>query len=606
MNQVHLLPEALANLIAAGEVVERPASIVKELIENAIDAKATQIDIELKQAGFRSIKVTDNGTGMNREDAKLALSRHATSKVTQQDDLHHIMTMGFRGEALPSIAAVTKLTLKTCQPDAPSGYEIRLEGGRCRHEQEIGCAPGTAILVEELFFNTPARKKFMKSPATELSHCTQLVELYCMAHHHINFTYRVDNRVVLQCQSTTRLEERLAAIYQKAVPSSWITVEHEGGGIWLKGVMAKPDNTKPTRQGIKLFVNNRPIEHRSLNHAIIQAYKGLIPDGKFPQVFLFITMPPELVDVNVHPAKREVKFQDEHAMYQLTYHAVKTSLDNHDLVPDYQLPSESNRAYNSSPTSGNYSRNISARSGTSSLLKEAAAGYTPAPYTAASQRIDFSPLSSEASEGADLDQQAPTQGKTIPTTRVIGQMGKTYIVGQDEQGFFIVDQHAAHERLLYEKIKQQAAQQILDRQPLLIPLAFDVTPAQVPLLTQLLNDFHQMGLELSPMGGTTFIIQTQPSDIPLTNLVEMVAEVLAFAETTGSIPDNHLLHDQLMISMACHGAIKAGDRMQPEAMQELIESVMQSPHLPTCPHGRPLIFRMSWKELEKYFKRDYR
>lgn len=594
--KIHVLPESLSNLIAAGEVVERPASIVKELIENSIDAHASQIDIEIKDAGCTSIRIGDNGQGMIPEDAKLAFFRHATSKLSTPDDLNHISTMGFRGEALASIAAVSKVELKTCLPKSVSGYELKLEAGRVVSEKEIGCASGTTIIVKDLFFNTPARKKFLKSTTTEQAHITQLIELFAISNSGIAFNYKVDGRLLIQCPITDKLEERLAALYQKALPPELIPVEREGGGVWITGLIGGPGSVKPNRQSIRLFMNGRIIEHRALTHAVVQAYKTLIPEGKFPVAYLFMQLSPDLVDVNVHPSKREVKFQDEQAMYQLMLKAVKEALDQADLTTQ-----ESNRYLQSA--------NINQpQQQTTNYRKQAFEFNVNEPKKWSPQRVKESVANyyqSQSSKSGSFNQSvAKTDVESAVSSRIIGQMGKMFIVGEDEEGFFIVDQHAAHERILYEQLKQDQHKKN-DRQPLLLPLTFEVTPSQQPILEKLLPFFDEMGLEISPMGGTTFTIQTQPTSIETRDLIGVVMEVLSEATESGTLPDLNQLNDQLLISLACHSAIKSGDRLQPETMEQLISQLKQIKHLPTCPHGRPTMFRLSWNELQKYFKRDY-
>lgn len=598
MSHIQILPENLSNLIAAGEVVERPASVVKELMENAIDAGATQIEVEIQDAGRHLIKITDNGQGMSGDDARLAFVRHATSKVRQKEDLHHITTMGFRGEALPSIASVSKITLSTCLQDSTLGLELYLEGGREVSSKEVGRVSGSAITVRDLFFNTPARKKFLKTPATEQGHITQLVEHLATAHLNIGFLYKVDQRVVLQCAPTTDLHQRLAALYHKALPEPLYQVEQEAGGVWVHGLVAGPQVVRPTRQSITLFVNKRPIEHRSLTHAVAQAYRTLIPEGKFPTAFLLITMPPDLVDVNVHPAKREVKFQDEPAMYQVVHRAVKSALEQlrptAAAVPP-QTPPEPTGYYQKQPLKLNWS---------DTRVKESIGTY----YRQSVPKSSLPPLSKRVVNREPATTQTAPAGQDRPLSpgfRILGQVGSMFIAGEDDEGFFLVDQHAAHERLIYEKLKQSGPE-IHDRQPLLLPITFETTASEQPRLMALLDYFDHLGLELSFLGGNTFTIQTQPAILENPDLKGLIQEILDDSAAVGALPDQADLEDKILISMACHSAIKAGERLPLETMTKLIRDVKALPHLPTCPHGRPTIFRLSWSALEKYFKRDYR
>ncbi len=606
MSHIQVLPESLSNLIAAGEVVERPASVVKELVENAIDAGATQIEIEIQHAGQTLIKITDNGHGMNEEDARLAFIRHATSKVRQKEDLRHIMTMGFRGEALPSIAAVSKVTLSTCLQNSTLGVELSVHGGREVTAKAVGRASGTTIIVRDLFYNTPARKKFLKSAATEQGHITQLVEHMAIVHLALGFSYKVDHRVVLQCTPASDLRERLAAIYHKALPEPLYQVEQEAGGVWVKGLVAGPQVVRPTRQNIKLFVNQRPIEHRSLTHAVVQAYRTLIPEGKFPTAFLLITMPPELVDVNVHPAKREVKFQDESAMHQVVYRAVKNALQQLQTISANPQPQGDKTGLTGSGQDEDYQRQSLNLNWSGSRIKESVATYyrQAAP---AGRTPQYFPRENTMQQEPGVRVPPTGENKSSPSSglRILGQVGSMFIAGEDEEGFFLVDQHAAHERLIYEALKKKGPEGTA-RQPLLLPITFESTPSDQPRLMALLEYFAHLGVEISPLGGTTFTIQSQPALLENPDLKGLIQDVLDYSAAFSTLPEQAALEDKILISMACHSAIKAGERLPLETMTNLILDMKTMPHLPTCPHGRPTMFRLTWGDLEKLFKRDYR
>ncbi|MCK5218145.1 DNA mismatch repair endonuclease MutL [bacterium] len=579
--RIHLLPENVANLIAAGEVVERPASVVKELIENALDAGATQIEIAAENAGFSYIRVTDDGHGMLPEDARLAFSRHATSKISGAEDLERIKTLGFRGEALPSIASVSRLELTT-RPDGKSaGFRLRIEGGTSKFQGEIGCSIGTSLIIKDLFFNTPARRKFMKSRSTEQSHLTQIVELAAAANCPVRFRLILDKREILNCPKTQDLEERLVALYGKSLPQQLYSVEREAGNIWIRGLIGGLHRTRPNRQGMRFFINHRPVEHRGVAHAVLQAYRTLIPEGRFPFCFLFLSVPEDKVDVNVHPAKREVRFQDEHAIHNLVQTAVKHTLRESGL------------------SSG-------------SVLEQPGSGFDPV-FRPVPEARYTQPLSLNWSgervketchtylENNNPVSGIPDEGEEITEVRVVGQVGKTYIAAQDAEGFFLIDQHAAHERILYDLLCQWPER--LPRQMLLLPMTFEVAPSRSSLLDQLLDFFNKLGLEISPLGGNTYIIQTQPELFEKGNLAAMIIEVLEQVAENGCLPEPAELHDLTLKTMACHAAVKSGERLQPEAMLGLINRLKKHNCMPTCPHGRPYIFRLTWKELDKIFKR---
>jgi len=589
--KIRVLPESLANLIAAGEVVERPASVVKELLENSLDAGSREIRVEIHEAGFRSIRIADDGSGMLPEDARLAFQRHATSKITVPEDLDKILTLGFRGEALPSIAAVSRLELLTRPADQAAGTRIMIEGGILQSQAEAGCAAGTAITVNDLFFNTPARRKFMKSPATEQAHVIQAVELAAIAHPEVRFTLTVDSRQVFQCPETPELPERLAAIYGKSLPKDLVAVEREAGGVWIRGLIAGPSSTRQTRQGMLFFINQRPVEHRGMTHAVMEAYRTLIPDNRFPNCFLFLTMPPDLVDVNVHPAKREVRLRDEHAVHQLVFSAVKAALAQAELARFSGLPAEPSAA---APQTGG-------QAWSPGRVRESIAAYSlRAPSAEGKFNFSYATSRSETMSPALEIQAGNESGQSDHAVQILGMVGRTYIAGQDTQGFFLIDQHAGHERLLYEKFREWPAQ--VPRQSLLLPLTFEATPGQAAWLTEALPMFNRLGFEIAAFGGNTFVLNTQPEFYEKTDLVRVVTEMTEWAMETGRAPEAEF-RDHLMKRLACHAAVKAHDRLQPEAQLKLVDQLLAFPGPAVCPHGRPFLFRISWNELDHIFKR---
>jgi DNA mismatch repair protein MutL len=587
--RVQVLPENLANLIAAGEVVERPASVVKELLENALDAGARRIEVEIRDAGFALVRVTDDGHGMRPEDARLAFQRHATSKLSDAQGLATIRTLGFRGEALPAIASVSRVELTTRPADSDAGFRLLLEAGVVQSEGEAGSAPGTQVVVRDLFFNTPARRKFMKTPATEQAHAMTAVEDAASAYPEVRFRLLADGRELLNCPVATEPLERLACVYGKSLPSALLPVEREGGGVWVRGLVAAPEHSRPTRQGLHFFLNRRPVDHRGLTHAILEAFRPLLPAGRFPIGFLFLTLPPELVDVNVHPAKREVRLRDEHGVHDLVLAAVRAALT---ALPAPSLvqpqPAEPGKGAIPSSRTGDYSPGTG---WSGERVRQAVAEYLwrPAPPS-------FPSASALVPEPGE-----PASSSAEPELRILGQVGRTYLAAQDRDGFFLVDQHAAHERLLYEEFKQQTGQ--LPRQALLLPLTLELSPSRAVLLEAWRPVFADLGLEISPFGQNTFALQTQPELWQQGNLLAWVQDVLEWAAELGRVPAQQEMRERAMQSMACHAAVKAGDRLQPEAMLSLVRRLSELQPPLTCPHGRPLVHRLSWAELDRLFKR---
>lgn len=575
-SRVLVLPEAVANLIAAGEVVERPASAVKELVENALDAGARGIEVEVRGAGTTLLRVSDDGCGMTPSDAILAFQRHATSKLASALDLDRITTLGFRGEALPSLAAVARVILTTRPAEASVGWRIMIEGGEVKEERETACAPGTTVEVHDLFYNTPARRKFLKSPATEQSRCLQAVEWAALAHPGVRFRLEVDGREAFTCPPADGLEDRLASLYGGDRPDDLRPVAGSREATVLTGLIAGPAASRPTRQGMFFFINQRPVEHRGLAHAVLEAYRHLLPPGRFPVCYLFLTVPPQQVDVNVHPAKREVRLRDEHGVHDLVLDALRRALGEGNLTasPAGEEPAVSGTY----PPTSSWSR---------SRVEEASSRYlaSPAPFVPA----------------------APAPVRTVepavdaPTDRLIGQVGRTYIAAQDADGFYLVDQHAVHERWLYERLR--GASGPVPRQALLLPLTFELAPARAALLAGILGLCGLLGLEIEPFGRNTFVIRTHPQDWGQGDLKALVNELLDGMAELDRAPAPEDVRERALQLIACHGAVKAGDRLQPEVMRELLVRLEELPSPKTCPHGRPLVHRLTWRDLDRLFKR---
>lgn len=597
---IRILPDQIANLIAAGEVVERPAAVIKELVENALDAGARNIEVEARDAGFSYLRVTDDGSGMVPDDARLAFRRHATSKLSSAEDLNHIQTLGFRGEALPSIASVARVELTTRPVDQPAGFRCFLEAGVVLEEGEAGCAAGTTIVVKDLFFNTPARRKFMKSPATERSHLIQTVEWCALAHPNVRFRLLLDGKETLNCPATDVLSDRVLSVLGRQFPENSAVLEQEGGGVWVRGLAGSPAQTRPTRSGLLFFINQRPIEHRSLAHAVLEAYRPYLTSGRFPACLVFLTIPEEWVDVNVHPTKREVRLRDEHAVHDLVMRAVRTSLGT--LIIQGQEPTEANRPIPREGGQREYEANNATPAWSGERVKESVATYFNATYPARAARLPlgFSQTPIGESESPAVGTAAPAQTLGWPET-LLGQAGRTYLAGSDDRGFFLIDQHAAHERILYERFR--ALGNRVERQNLLLPITLELTASRGALLQGQFEIFAALGFEISAFGKNTFVIRTQPPDWSGGDLTGWVAEMLDYLAQNGPKNGPDAFREHALHSMACHAAVKAGDRLQPEVARLIWEGIQTLEPPLTCPHGRPLILRWDWGELDRLFKR---
>jgi DNA mismatch repair protein MutL len=581
LKSIHLLSEPVANLIAAGEVVERPAAVVKELIENALDAGAKNIEIICRQAGFKEIRVTDDGWGIPPQDAPVALERHATSKIATAEDLQHIQTYGFRGEALAAITAVAKLELLTRVKHNADGFLVISEGAKIVQSRQAGCAPGTSVTVKELFFNTPARRRFMKSSATEQSHIITTVELSALANLNVGFKLTCDEREVLFCPSGQTLEERLRTLYSKTTPTKLLTVDFEAGGVEVKGVVSKASDHQGTRNFMRWFVNQRPVDHRGISHAVLQIYQPLLPKNRYPFSYLFLKLSTDLVDVNVHPTKREVRFRDESAIHRIILNAVKKPLESSNpspwLPPSLSmkpiLDYKNNYDQAHMPISPTWSEN---------RVQEAVNSYY------------------QHNLGTPTDQKFLYPKSELNSIVILGMIGKSYVTGQDELGFFILDQHAAHERLIYEDLKNKKTK--ISKQILMIPIQFEIEPAKYDLLLEIKELLDELGIEFSPFGKNSVIINTQP-DFFSGDLLSVLNEILdEIDENKMSIQE---IKEKTYRAIACRAAIKSGEKVDEIMIISLIQKITALKIIPTCPHGRPFIFRLSWQELDKIFKRDY-
>jgi DNA mismatch repair protein MutL len=601
--KIHILPENLRNKIAAGEIVERPASVVKEMVENAIDAGAMRIFVEVEDSGRRLIRVTDNGEGMEPEDARQAFLRHATSKLATESDLSAIRTMGFRGEALPSIASVARVRMVTAPKGEAIGTEVRIHGGAVVHIKEAATPAGTLVEVEELFYNTPARKKFLKSNATELSHIVHAVQQQALPHFWIHFRLTHNGAVLMDLPVVRDEMERTAQMIGPENEPELLEVPPEpdagAAGFRLKALISKPGGFRATREHQEFFLNRRAIKSASLSHAVGEAYGTLLAKGRHPAVYLFMEMDPALVDVNVHPAKRDVRFRDPQAVHQAVKNRLRDRLRREGLLAEetvpYVLRDSRPGDAGSGLTSGTGSPLAAWRiseQGFPSLAREAMAVYRPR-------------------EGAEVpfrsDRAFPSAEAWLPVRiQPLGQVDQTYIVANvaldSGSELHLIDQHAAHERLLYERLLSQQRASGIELQPLLIPEVAEFGAAEALRFREILPMLDRMGLEVEEFGERSFQIRAVPALLGTidgkTLLRDILDEVAADA-----VPDAEETIRTVAASMACHAAIKAHQPLRPEQMTRLLEDLYRHEVPPTCPHGRPIRVRFGLADLEKLFQR---
>lgn len=572
MTKIHVLPPAVANVIAAGEVVERPASVVKELVENAIDAGATEIVIRLDNAGKSRMTVSDNGCGMNPEDAVLALQRHATSKLRVAEDLHRVRTLGFRGEALPSIAAVSAFRLTTRTADASCGTEVRVDTGQRVSVREIGAPVGTTVEVRELFATIPARRKFLKGERTELAHIQDFVTRLALAVPQIRFRLEHGGRVLLACHTTADLLQRLQELFGAEMCTQIIPLREEGA-MSLCGYCGSPRLARPGASQLYTVVNGRPIRDRVIQHAIIEGYRTFIPHGEQPFAVLLLTVPPDEVDVNVHPAKAEVRFVQSGAVHHYISTAVRKCLEGSRAIEATRTPPQYDRAV---AVADHHAQRVSPLQ-----VSEALAFYqprSPVPDAAAAAPAPFKPL---------------------------GQIAATYLLYEAPGGgLLIVDQHAAHERIGYEALKATLQAGTIERQVLLTPCVVELGPTECAALETCAADLATVGFEIEPFGERSVAVISIPTllgatvDVP-TLLREIAAEVHDHGRSTAV----EARLDHLLATMACHAQIRAGDRLVAPELAALVDDLQRGMSKDRCPHGRPTWVAFPKAEIEKWFKR---
>jgi DNA mismatch repair protein MutL len=703
MGKIHVLAERVANQIAAGEVVERPASVVKELLENALDAGSTRIRIQVEAGGKKLIQITDNGCGMVRDDAMLAFERHATSKIKDTDDLLSISTLGFRGEALPSIASVARLHLETRAEEEAAGTVLEINGGKIIRVEEAGLPLGTSITIRDLFFNTPARKKFLRSESTELSHIASLVTHYALAHPEKHFELHSATNALLVAPPVAGHRERVYQVFGRETldqliplaamqpleriglpqPPPWrraadtcgagaparetlsststnggpraqlegdmrtgVSAPHDFGEVRLHGFVSKPEIQKLNRNSIFIFVNGRLIRDRLIQHGITEAYRNILPPTVYPVVLLFIEMPTAEVDVNVHPSKTEVRFRQQTVIHDFVRESVRAALMKARPVPQFLTeiraqPSAS--AGLTSPDRANPSFTDDSRSGDGlqrapwrDLSEPVAAGgfalHAPT-IPATNAHLEFEGgIAVEANAAVSLARdpqvtsahQASSQ-QTIPdhgcappipqepqaaptleslrTLRPLGQIRNSFILAVNEDGLWIIDQHVAHERVLFERVLRQRQTQQVESQRLLMPLVIDLTPAQQAIFSDIAEELARNGFEAEPFGARSVAVKSAPAGVDAAQIEHMLNEIFEQLTREDQAINLEAVRTRIAASIACHAAIKVNMPLEQNKMEWLLAELAKTEHPMTCPHGRPVVLRYSMQDIQKAFKR---
>jgi len=610
--RISILPEIITNKIAAGEVVERPASVIKELIENALDADASAISIEIAAGGRRLIRIIDNGHGMSREDALLSLERHATSKIKSDSDLDGIMTLGFRGEALPSIASVSRFRLATREPGTTEGTEIIVEGGRVRDVKACGMAPGTEISVEQLFFNTPARLKFMKSSETETGHVADAVTRMAVSRPGVAFTLTSDGREILRVQRSD-LQRRLAQTVGKDTGSQLFPVEQGSGQLSVSGFISGPALARSGMQAMFTYINGRFVRDKVVQHAIMQAYRGVIDRGRYPVAALFITLPPGEVDVNVHPTKHEVRFRHQSAIHDAIQGAVEEVLRSSPwLHRSSGQPTSSNPAFPApvQPTSSGqaYRERIAAAAQAALTLPPRPVYAAPATPPSAADRTPAAVANPEGSNTVSeqretYDREHPAPAGYFSSLTVIGQFHAEYILCQSGVELVVIDQHAASERVAYQRLQQQCRTSAVESQRLLFPETVELSFSEVAVAGRFRAELQRIGLELEPFGGNTVIISAVPRIAVEKDVISLVRDLLGELNQIGASAAFQDRIDDLLSRIACHSVVRGVHPLDQRQMTELLRSMDETDFAASCPHGRPVYHIITLGELERIFKR---
>ena len=592
--RIVVLSAEIANKIAAGEVVERPASIVKELVENSIDAGASDIRVELEKGGCQSIKVIDNGSGIEREDVALVFERHATSKIYNFEDIYSVASFGFRGEAMPSIASIARVELLTRRKDDLAGTRATLDAGKIQEVAPAGCPSGTQISVTKIFANVPARRKFLKTEATEQGLCLDAITRLALAHPEISFKVNVNGRDAFTAPQARDASERIAMVMGEDFSNHRVSINAQKENISLTGFTSRPEFTKSNSKSIFLFVNKRFVRDNSVTHAVLSAYRQIIEPRRYPAAVLFLDLPPEDVDVNVHPAKMEVRFKDSHSVYDLVSKTIAQSLADAET-------SKGNFIYRLAPK-----ENASVPSFTRSADKIPAKSFGLFSRQNLQQAItnDLLTRSSVAETVATFNRDNVQSKETITfaSLRYLGQFANTYLVFAGDDGLILLDQHAAHERIILERLKKTMGPQIIS-QSLLMPEIVNLTPGQILLFSDYIDFLREIGLEIEIFGRDAIVVKTLPVILSQIQAREIISDIADQLGEQNQMPSLQEKKEKILASLACRAAIKANSVLSSEEVAALCRDLEETPFNLTCPHGRPITVNFSLSEIERMFKR---
>jgi len=593
VNRIRLLSEQVANQIAAGEVIERPASVVKELVENALDAEAGRIDVTIRNGGKSSIRVEDNGFGMGRDDALMALERHATSKISKAEDLHTIHSLGFRGEAMPSIAAVSRFTLMSREHDALAGTQVEISGGKILSVKDTGTAEGTSIEVRNLFFNLPARRKFLRTVPTETAHIQHVVTLCALAHPDVGFRLAIDEREVFNVAPAKQLLDRLAELYGRQLVDELSPVDFEGEEVTIRGYVGKAGVSRGNRSRQHLFVNARPVENRGINYALTEGYHTALMKGRFPVTFLFVEIDPAQVDVNIHPAKREVRFRNEFDVRQCVTDAVRGAIYPKNSLSAPTKPGASAYPFQSRVPVGPSHRSRPYRPMENIAPGDGAAYVNPA--------IPIVSTQSEVPPGKPVQEEIQTESENL--FNILGVIGRLYIIAESREGLVLIDQHAAHERVLFEKMLKQLNTEAAPSQKLLLPVTLEFDVRDAAYLRDNVETLQKFGIGVSEFGEKTFLVDALPPYLPLGDLTQTFRSIVDELRQTGEQVHARRLGEDKIATTVCRHAVKAHDPLKGEELRALLQQLDRCDLPYTCPHGRPTMIQISYAELEKKFGR---
>lgn len=599
-NLIQILPENLCNKIAAGEVVERPASVVKELIENCLDAGARDISIEIEKGGKKLIRVIDDGSGMGREDVFLCLERHATSKITSDDDLFRLQTLGFRGEALPSIASVSRMILRSRLKNADAGMELTIEGGEIKRADACGMAVGTSIEVRDLFFRMPARRKFLRRDETELAHVGEVVTKTALAHPDIQFRLFHHGRNLIDVRPQDGLRARVASLLGRTLADDLVAIDCADRGCRLHGLMSQPQTNRSTTGSIYTFVNGRYIRDRVVQHAVMEGYRTLLPKGRYPVVVLFLEIDPETVDVNVHPTKHEVRFRQQGEVHDFIAAALAANLSSSSWVshPGSQAPIEttvsipfhSESSLSTVPGGFAGARQIE--------IRESLQRYGAREPVTMPARKDLFTMPPPVVSRETLAEEGFFSG-----LRYIGQYHNSYLLCQDGPDLLIIDQHAAHERIGFERLRAQWQLGQIEQQRLLFPPVLEFSHAEFAQMQEQLPALLKLGMELEHFGGQAFVLKAIPQILDQRNAEQLVRDVAAELASLGRSNLIEEAVDKVLILMSCHRMIRANQALSDVQVMALLQDLDRIDFSAQCPHGRPVMHRFSLAHIEKFFHR---